>query len=154
MGIIEAAEVANQRQKKHLVKRIADHFGKDLSKLTFALWGIAFKPNTDDIREAPALALIEELTARGARVRAYDPVAMPHARQAVKNAGVEFCKDAYDAAAGASAVLLVTEWNEFRQIDFAKVKSLLKSPVLFDGRNIYDPEALRKQGFKYFGIGR
>ena len=154
MGIIEAAENANMRQKKHLVKRVAAHFGKDLSKHTFAVWGIAFKPNTDDIREAPALTIIDELLALGAKVRTYDPVAMDNAKEIVKNPGVTFCKDAYDTVQGASAVLLVTEWNEFRQVDLARVKALLKTPVLFDGRNIYDPEMIKKQGFTYFGIGR
>lgn len=153
MGIVEAAEEANERQKQHLSKKVKAHFGANLNGKTFGIWGLAFKPNTDDMREAPAIKIIEELLSAGAKVRAYDPVAEETARQAIHGA-VEFCPNAYEAIQGADALLLVTEWNEFRHPDFERMKKTLKSPVIFDGRNVYNPAQMRQLGFTYFGIGR
>src|SRR5690606_10012404 len=122
---------------------------------TFAVWGLAFKPNTDDMREAPALVLVDYLVKAGARVQAFDPIAHETAPHALKQQGtdlnsVKFAESAYEALEGADALALVTEWNEFRTPDFEKVKSMLKSPVVFDGRNIWKPESLKKRGFKYY----
>ena len=128
------------------------HF-KDLRGRTIALWGLAFKPRTDDMREAPAISIIEGLLALGASVRAYDPEAMPAARR-LFNGRVALYERSYDALAGADALAIVTEWNEFREPDFERMRTLLRSPVVFDGRNIYSPEQMRALGFDYFSIGR
>ena len=123
--------------------------------MTVALWGLSFKPNTDDMREAPSLTVINELLAAGATVRAYDPVATAEAQRALGTvAGVTFVDDAYEAATDADILVLVTEWQEFRSPDFDQLKTLLKHPVIFDGRNIYNAELLARQGFSYYGIGR
>lgn len=153
MEIVTAAENANARQKRHLVTRVKKHFGQDLKGRTFGIWGLAFKPNTDDMREAPAITIIEELVAAGATVRAFDPVAAENARKLIGNQAV-YCASAYEVTENADALLLVTEWNEFRNPDFDVIKRALKQPVIFDGRNVYNPEQLRKQGFTYYGIGR
>jgi UDPglucose 6-dehydrogenase len=119
---------------------------------TFAVWGLSFKPNTDDLREAPSLTVIPALLAKGAKVRVYDPVSMPKAKPLFSKA--RFCKDAYEAAQGADAVLLLTDWNEFKQIDFSKLKSLVRGAVVVDGRNMYDAQELAEKGFAYYGMGR
>ncbi len=152
MNVVEAVEKTNELQKTSLVPRLERHFG-NLAGRHVAVWGLAFKPRTDDIREAPALATIEALLAKGATVAAYDPKAMEHAR-AVLGDRVVFARRSYDALPGADALLILTEWNDFREPDFAKVKRLLKQPVIFDGRNIYNPDELRALGFHYEGIGR
>jgi UDPglucose 6-dehydrogenase len=152
MGIIAAAEEANARQKKHLVSQMKKHFS-DLKGKTIAVWGLAFKPNTDDMREAPALVIIEELLKLGAKIRAFDPVSMNNTRLILGDK-ITYAKSAYDALAGADALALVTEWNEFRHPDFDRMKKLLASPVLFDGRNLYNPEQMKMLGFSYYGIGR
>ncbi|WP_459616504.1 UDP-glucose dehydrogenase family protein [Bordetella sp. 2513F-2] len=155
MRVIAATEEANQAQKRRLAGKIVARYGEDLSGRTFALWGLAFKPNTDDMREAPSLTTIAELTARGARVRGYDPVAMPQAAKVLAgNAGFELADDMYLALDGADALLIATEWKVFRAPDFARMKSLLKSPVIVDGRNLYAPEDLAEIGLQYQGIGR
>lgn len=153
MGIVESVEEANVRQKKFVVEKIRKRFGGNLKGKSFGIWGISFKPNTDDIREAPALVIIRDLVAAGASVRAFDPVAMDNAR-AVFSEGVRFTDNSYQAAEGADALILVTEWNEFRQVDFGRLKNMMKAPVIFDGRNIYSPEMIQKAGFEYYGIGR
>ena len=153
LEIVTAAESANAKQKKHLVSRMKDHYKDGLQGKTFALWGLAFKPNTDDMREAPAITIANELVRAGAKVKAFDPVAMENARKVLENQ-VEFAESAFEALEGADALVLVTEWNEFRHVDFAKVKKALKSPVIFDGRNIYNPAQLKELGFTYYGIGR
>ena len=153
LRVIEAVEEANAIQKKHLVKRIKDHYGDDLSKLEFAMWGIAFKPNTDDIREAPALVMMKDLQEAGAKVRAFDPVAMDNAKKECE--GIQFCDSSYDALEGADALVIATEWNEFRHPDFGRMRSLLKpNAVIFDGRNIFDAQKMKDLGFVYFGIGK
>jgi UDPglucose 6-dehydrogenase len=156
MEIVTAAENANLRQKKHLVDHVKSHFGKDLAGRTFAVWGLAFKPNTDDMREAPAITIIDELLAAGARVQAFDPVATENARKLIgdREKHVSYRASAYEALEGADALLIVTEWNEFRHPDFDLIKSALKQPVIFDGRNLYDPARVRELGFVYRGIGR
>ena len=153
MGIIDAAEEANARQKRHLVTKVKNHFGDDLRGKRFAIWGLAFKPNTDDMREAPSITIIEELIRLGAQVAAFDPVAHETARKFIPQQ-TEIKATALDALQGADALLIVTEWNEFRHPDLSKIKQLLKKPIIFDGRNLFDPKKMRAEGFTYFGIGR
>ena len=150
--ILRAVEEVNDRQKLRLVDKIEQHFG-DLSGRTIAVWGLAFKPRTDDMREAPAIPIIERLLERGAKVRAYDPAAAPVARR-IFDGRIALCERSYEALAGADALAIITEWNEFREPDFAKMRSVMKAPVVFDGRNIYSPEHMRALGFTYFSIGR
>ncbi len=152
LNVVEAVDRTNQEQKVVLVGRIAAHLG-GLAGRTVAIWGLAFKPRTDDMREAPAIAIIEGLLAAGAKVRAYDPKAQDQARRTFGER-VSLCERAYEAAAGADALVVVTEWNEFREPDFARIKGLMRTPSVFDGRNIYDPRVLRKLGFHYEGVGR
>jgi len=150
--ILRAVEDVNRRQKERLVDKIEEYFA-ELSGRTIAIWGLAFKPRTDDMREAPAIPIIERLLARGVNVRAYDPAAMSMARS-IFGDRIALCEKSYEALKGADALAVVTEWNEFREPDFAKMRSLMKAPVLFDGRNIYSPEHMRALGFTYFSIGR
>ncbi len=152
LEVVDAVERANARQKGILLPRIEKKLG-DLRGKLVAVWGLAFKPKTDDMREAPALTLIEGLLARGARVKVYDPKAMGQAK-AVLGDRVTWCARGYEAVEGADALVLVTEWNEFREPDFQRIKSLMRTPAVFDGRNIYSPEPLRALGFHYEGIGR
>jgi UDPglucose 6-dehydrogenase len=151
-GILSAVEAANEAQKQRLVEKMERHF-TDLRGKTIALWGLAFKPRTDDMREAPAIEIIEALLERGATVRAYDPAAGPVAKR-LFDGRIALCEKSYDALAGADALAIVTEWNEFREPDFVKMRSLLRAPIVFDGRNIYSPEQMRALGFTYFSIGR
>jgi UDPglucose 6-dehydrogenase len=150
--ILKAVEAVNLSQKERLVDKMEAHF-TSLKGKTIALWGLAFKPRTDDMREAPAIPIIEKLLARGATVRAYDPAAAPVAKR-IFDGRIALCEKSYDALAGADALAIVTEWNEFREPDFDKMRSLLKSPIVFDGRNIYTPGQMRALGFTYFSIGR
>jgi UDPglucose 6-dehydrogenase len=155
MRVIQAVEEANQGQKHRLSEKVAQRFGADLSGRRFALWGLAFKPNTDDMRAAPSLDVIADLAARGAQVSAYDPVAMKAAADLLRAyPSASLAQDMYAALDGADALLIVTEWKVFRAPDLARVKSLLKSPVIFDGRNLYEPADMKEQGFEYQGIGR
>jgi len=150
--ILRAVEAVNDRQKSRLVEKMEGHFGS-LKGKTIALWGLAFKPRTDDMREAPAITIIDRLLEAGALVRAYDPEAAPTARQ-LFDGRIALCDRSYDALDGADALAVVTEWNEFREPDFAKMRQLMRTPVVFDGRNIYSPEQMRALGFTYFSIGR
>ena len=150
--ILRAVEAVNDAQKERLVDKMERHF-QSLKGKTIALWGLAFKPRTDDMREAPAVPIIERLLALGASVRAYDPEAGPTARQ-IFGDRITLCDKSYDALDGADALAIVTEWNEFREPDFERMRALLKAPVVFDGRNIYAPEHMRTLGFTYFSIGR
>jgi UDPglucose 6-dehydrogenase len=150
--ILHAVENVNDRQKVRLVMKMKQHFGS-LKGKRIALWGLAFKPKTDDMREAPAVPLIHGLLDAGASVTAYDPEAMKVAR-GILGAKVEFTDKSYDALAGADALAIVTEWHEFREPDWIKIKKLMKTPVIFDGRNIYNPEHLRGLGFTYYSMGR
>jgi UDPglucose 6-dehydrogenase len=155
LGVLQAVEAANERQKHVLVHKIVSRFGEDLKGRTFALWGLAFKPNTDDMREAPARVIIQELTRRGAEVRAYDPVAMHEAARALQGTpGLHFVANQTEALTGADALVVVTEWKEFRNPDFDVIKAQLKQPLIFDGRNIYDPALMASFGIDYCGIGR
>ncbi|OZI36925.1 UDP-glucose 6-dehydrogenase [Bordetella genomosp. 10] len=155
MRVIEAVEAANDEQKFRLARKIVRRYGEDLSGRSFALWGLAFKPNTDDMREAPSLTVIEELTRRGATIRAYDPVAMDEAAKVLgKNPRVSFVADMYDALEGADGLVLVTEWKVFRAPDFERVRALLKTPLILDGRNQYNAADVKAAGFEYEGIGR
>jgi UDPglucose 6-dehydrogenase len=153
MSIVAAAEEANLRQKKYLVKLIQNHFKESLQGKVFGMWGLAFKPNTDDMREAPSLTVIAELLKAGAQVKVYDPVATETAR-AVLGASVSYCDSSYDALADVDALLILTEWNEFRNPDFTKMKATMKATTIFDGRNLFDPNQMRARGFVYYGIGR
>ncbi len=150
--LLNAVDAVNDRQKTVLFEKIAGHFKHDLTGRTVGIWGLAFKPRTDDVREAPALVLIESLLAAGATVKAHDPVAMENVRAKFGNK-VTFCEHHYDAIEGADCLAIVTEWNEFRAPDFDYLKYKMKSPVIFDGRNLYDPAKLRRRGFYYSGIG-
>jgi UDPglucose 6-dehydrogenase len=141
----------NRDMRRQVLAKLRELLG-NLRGKTIALWGIAFKPNTDDVREAPSLDIIHLLQSEGARVRAYDPVAMDTARHVLKD--VTFCGDAYSTAEGADALVLITEWNEFKQLDMARVAASMKRKMLVDGRNIYEPEPIRNLGFEYRGIGR
>jgi UDPglucose 6-dehydrogenase len=150
--LLSAVDAVNDRQKRLLAQKARSHFGS-LRGRKFGVWGLAFKPKTDDLRHAPALALIDELLADGATVSAHDPVAADNARR-IFDDRVEFVPNPYLAADGADGLFLVTEWNEFRQPDFARVKAAMKQPILFDGRNIWNPKRLRELGFTYYGVGR
>jgi UDPglucose 6-dehydrogenase len=153
--ILEAVEEANGRQKQVLAQKILKRFGSDLKGLNFALWGLAFKPNTDDMREAPSRVLVAELIERGASVTAYDPVAMDEARLIYKaESRMRFADSPMAALEGADALAIVTEWKEFRSPDFQRVKQVLRTPAIFDGRNLYDPAEVRQNGLEYYPIGR
>jgi UDPglucose 6-dehydrogenase len=153
-SILAAVEKVNGRQKRVLFDKIERHFG-DLRGRTIAVWGLAFKPNTDDMREAPSRVLMEALWAAGARVRAYDPAAMAECRRIYGDrADLVLCKTSPQAIEGADALAIVTEWQEFRSPDFDYIKSALRSPLIFDGRNLYDPAHMARAGFSYHAIGR
>jgi UDPglucose 6-dehydrogenase len=153
--ILNAVEAVNMRQKEVLFHKMERHFQGALKGRAFAVWGLAFKPNTDDMREAPAVTLIELLLKAGASVRAYDPVAGAEAARIFKDrGGFTLAKSAYEAATGADALAIVTEWQEFRSPDFERLKETLKAPVIFDGRNLYDPATLARFGLTYYAIGR
>ncbi|MFM2375830.1 MAG: hypothetical protein RLZZ165_927 [Bacteroidota bacterium] len=151
--ILDAVMKVNDLQKLVMIDKLETYYGGDFSRLTFAVWGLAFKPNTDDIREAPALTIIGEMLKRGAKVKAYDPEAMGQVK-AYTNLDIELVDFRYAALDGADALCIVTEWSEFRTPDFDKIKSLLKAPVIFDGRNIYDLGQMAELGFYYNSIGR
>jgi UDPglucose 6-dehydrogenase len=153
--ILNAVEAVNGRQKQVLYQKMLRHFAGNLKGRTIALWGLAFKPNTDDMREAPAVTLIDLLLKAGAQVHAYDPVAAQEAHRIFAGrAGVTLAKNAYEAAQGADALAIVTEWQEFRSPDFERLKQILKAPLIFDGRNLYDPATLSRFGLTYHAIGR
>ena len=151
--ILEAVEHVNESQKQRLLAKMEARFGKSLKGKTVAVWGLSFKPRTDDMREAPAVPMIEGLLARGAKVQAFDPEARDAARR-IFGSRIEYALRAYDALKGADALVIMTEWNEFREPDFQRMKRLLKQPMIFDGRNIYNPQQLRALGFTYTSIGR
>lgn len=154
LGIVAAVDAANTKQKLHLVEAIKRHFGADLKGKTFGFWGLAFKPNTDDLRESPAIEMIRAILAMGGAVKGFDPIAMDAARTQYSDLSITYAKTAYEAADGADALVLATEWNEFRNPDWTRIKLSMKKPVLFDGRNIFDPKKMIASGFTYFGIGR
>jgi UDPglucose 6-dehydrogenase len=152
LNVVGAVDATNEAQKQVLMPRL-EAFLDGLEGKTVAIWGLAFKPRTDDMREAPSLTIIEALLAGGARVQVYDPKAMELAREQLGDR-VSYCQRSYDACADADALVVVTEWSEFREPDFGRIKSLLRRPAIFDGRNIYNPAQLKRMGFHYEGIGR
>jgi UDPglucose 6-dehydrogenase len=155
LKILAAVEAVNDAQKKRLLEKIAQRFGPDLGNKTFAVWGLAFKANTDDMREAPSQTVVRGLLDRGASVMAYDPVAMDEARRVFgTTARLSYAASPMDAVTGADALVVVTEWQEFRSPDFSELKRTLRQPLLFDGRNLFDPREVRAAGLEYFGIGR
>ncbi len=153
LEILKAVEAVNYRQKEILIKKIKSHFGEDLTGLKFGMWGLAFKPKTDDMREAPSLVIIEKLLELGASVIAFDPVAMEEARR-ILGEKITYAKDEYDACIDVDALILVTEWTEFRMPNFRVIEKLLKTKTIFDGRNIYEPEEMKELKFNYYSIGR
>ncbi|MDR0296185.1 MAG: UDP-glucose/GDP-mannose dehydrogenase family protein [Prevotellaceae bacterium] len=152
MRVLQAVEEVNEDQKTVLYRKLYKHFNGELQGKHVAMWGLSFKPQTDDMREAPSLALSEKLLSAGCSIYAYDPVAMHEAQRVLGNK-INFCENIYAAADAADAILLVTEWKEFRLPDWTKIHSKMKTPAIFDGRNIYDPAELRKKGFAYYGLG-
>jgi len=151
--LLRAVEEVNEEQKQVLVEKVKSHFGAFLVGMKFAVWGLAFKPRTDDMRLAPSIAIIERLLAAGAHVHAHDPEAMHEARR-IFGDRITYHRVNYDALEGADALLVVTEWNEFRRPDFDRMRGLMKRPLIFDGRNIYEPEQMRQHGFTYYSVGR
>ncbi len=150
-AILKAVDKTNTEITKFFVNKIQKAIS-GINHATIGVLGLAFKPNTDDMREAPSIKIISALKKLGAKIKAYDPVAMTNAKKYIT--GIEYATDAYSAAAGSDALVVITEWNEFRQLDLLKIKKIMKQPVLFDGRNIYDPQQAKRFGFRYFGVGR
>jgi UDPglucose 6-dehydrogenase len=151
--LLRAVERTNERQKRSMLDKAVKHFNGEIASCTFAVWGLAFKPRTDDMREAPSVTMIEGLLGKGAKVQCHDPVASHVARRSFGDR-VRYTETPYEALEGADALFLLTEWNEFRHPDFDRMKSLLKQPVVFDGRNVFDPAKMRERGFTYYGVGR
>jgi UDPglucose 6-dehydrogenase len=152
LNILEAVQEANKAQRMHFLEKIFKHYDSVAGKV-FALWGLSFKPRTDDIRDAPSLDVIAALLEKGAKVRVFDPVAMESAGKRLRSS-IDYAPGNYECLEGADALIIVTEWNEFRHPDFDKIKELLAEPVIFDGRNLYNPERMRQNGFTYYSIGR
>jgi len=152
-SILSSVDKMNQTQRTLFVEKILNHFDNNVNGKTFALWGLAFKPRTNDMREAPAITIINTLLSKGAKIKAYDPKAVDEAKT-IFGDSIEYSKNNYEALEGADALILVTEWNEFRRPDFDKIKKLLKQPVIFDGRNQYEPKRMYRRGFTYFSIGK
>ena len=153
LKILQAVEEVNETQKQVIVNKVISQFGKDLKGLTFAIWGLSFKPNTDDLREAPALVIIEQLLKLGAKLKGYDPVAMKEAEHVYLGNSITYASDAYDACMDTDALLLITEWSEFRLPNWELLSKLMKQKVVFDGRNLYERKYLEELGFVYHGIG-
>ena len=155
LKVLQAVEDANDAQKMVLVDKVTRRFGQDLSGKRFAVWGLAFKPNTDDMREATSRVVLEELFKRGATVTAYDPVAMEEAQRIFgQHPSLSYAESPMSALQDADALVIVTEWKEFRSPDFAQIKASLKTPVIFDGRNLYEPSIVKASGLDYLAIGR
>jgi UDPglucose 6-dehydrogenase len=155
LQVLHAVEAVNESQKSRLIVKITERLGDKLAGRKFALWGLAFKPNTDDMREAPSRTVAQGLIERGAEVVAYDPVAMGEAKRVLSDVrGLSYARSPLDAVAGCDGLVVVTEWKEFRSPDFAALKRRLRTPLVFDGRNLYDPALVRAAGLEYFGIGR
>ncbi len=150
--ILNSVELVNEEQKQSLLPKINSLL--QIKDKTIAIWGLAFKPKTDDMREAPSIVLINQLHNEGAKIKAFDPEAEENAKKIFSNINIEYCKDPYEAVKDSDCLIIVTEWNEFRNLDLNKVKSLLKEPNVIDGRNIFEPEEMKKLGFNYIGVGR
>jgi UDPglucose 6-dehydrogenase len=153
LNVLEAVEEANERQKHRLFEKLQCALGDAISGAHVAIWGLAFKPQTDDMREAPALTLIDDVLGAGATITAHDPAALHEARRRIGNR-ISYAESNYDALAGADALVVVTDWNEYRHPDFARIKAALRKPVLIDGRNLYDATKMRSLGFTYLSFGR
>jgi UDPglucose 6-dehydrogenase len=152
--MMESVDHVNEVQKQVLPDKLLSRFGDSIGESTIGVWGLAFKPKTDDIREAPAIVLIEALLNKGAKVKIHDPEALENVRALLGDrSGLQYCEHQYDAVSEADALAIVTEWGEYRTPDFNHMKSLMKRPIVFDGRNIYDPKQMRQRGFEYDGIG-
>ncbi|OGX45308.1 MAG: hypothetical protein A3I71_03730 [Omnitrophica WOR_2 bacterium RIFCSPLOWO2_02_FULL_63_16] len=149
--LLKATEAVNAQQRQRLVQRVA-HALWNLSNKTIAVLGLSFKPDTDDLREAPSIEVIRMLRQEGARIRAFDPKAMAQAKSLLP--GVTFCKSAYEAVRGADCLVLMTEWNEFKELEFTRIKKLMRQPLVVDGRNLYQSDTLQRLGFRYIGVGR
>ena len=154
LKILTAVEEVNKWQRERFVEKVLERFGDKIKGMTFAVWGLAFKPNTDDMREAPSIDIINSLRKKGASFRAYDPIAIETARTIIGDKAISYEKKNYDVLEGSDALFIVTEWHHFRKPDFEKMKSLLKNPVIFDGRNLYEPSRMKELGFEYHCIGR
>ncbi len=153
--VLEAVEDVNEKQKEFMVEKILKYFNGDIKGKTFALWGLSFKPKTDDMREAPSTVMVNKLHEHGAKIQAFDPEATAEAKKIMPEAeNMKYFENAYKALGGADAMVLVTEWSSFREPDFEKMKTLMKSHVIFDGRNQYNPKFVRESGFKYYSVGR
>lgn len=153
--ILNAVDYVNKKQRSLFIDKVLSHFNNNINGKTFAVWGLAFKPRTNDMREAPAITIINELLSRGAKIKAYDPKAIDEAKRILgESNAIEYTKNNYEALDNADALLLLTEWNEFRRPDFDKIKEKLKTPVIFDGRNQYDPKRTKERGFSYYCIGK
>lgn len=153
LKVLQAVEAVNVNQKKRMVEKIVQHFGEDLSGLTIGIWGLSFKPNTDDMRDAPSVMIIQELLDKGAKIKAYDPVAMEQSKKHYFKDKIHYAHDIYDAANETDAVVLITEWAEFRIPAWDVLKKIMKQPVIFDGRNLYDRKFITNMGFQHYGIG-
>jgi UDPglucose 6-dehydrogenase len=152
MQILEAVEAVNEKQKSVLFNKLLNRFQGNVSGKTFAIWGLSFKPNTDDMREAPSLVIIEHILKAGGKIKAFDPIAISEAKHILGNT-IKYCKTEYEALENVDALLIVTEWSDFRSPDFIKVKKAMKNSIIFDGRNIYDTKELNELGFEHYGIG-
>jgi len=153
-NILSAVDKINKEQRYRFIDKITKHFNNDVKGKTFAVWGLSFKPQTDDMREAPSIDIINKLREMGARVKAHDPIAMGTAKSVLGSKDIEYITNYYDTLKNADALLLLTEWHQFRKPDFDKMKTLMKNPVIFDGRNQYEPAIMKEKGFVYFCFGR
>ena len=153
MSITAAANEVNRNQRKYFINKIINKLGNDLTGKTIAVWGLAFKPKTNDMREAPSITIINDLLSRGAKIKTYDPKAMESAKFYFKDK-IEYAESAYDALKNADALLLLTEWNEFRRPDFERIKTLMKNLLIFDGRNQYNSARLAEKGYEYICVGK
>ena len=151
--LFEEIDAVNERQKKIIVEKIKTHFDHQLQGKTFGILGLSFKPKTSDMREAPSIEIIKELLAAGAAVKAYDPVAVEEAKK-IFGSSITYSKSIEESAQGSSGLILITEWDEFRSINFAELGKIMQEKIVFDGRNIYEPELVQEEGFQYYGVGR
>jgi UDPglucose 6-dehydrogenase len=152
MQILEAVESVNEKQKSVLFDKLLNRFQGNIAGKTFSIWGLSFKPNTDDMREAPSLVIIDKILKAGGKVKAFDPIAMPETQHIIGDS-IEYSKNEYEALENSDALLIVTEWADFRSPSFEKIKKALINPIVFDGRNIYNTKELNELGFEYYGIG-
>lgn len=153
LEILKAVELVNEKQKIVIPSKLKAHYGQSLKGKRIGLWGLSFKPHTDDMREAPSIRIIEELTSQGVHMKAYDPVAMEEAK-GILGDKIEYCQDKYEALIDSDGLIVVTEWPEFRTLNYGVLEKLMHEKVIFDGRNIYDADELKEHGFSYYSIGR